>query len=454
MEVTTAVLRAASTDLPTLPALEQEWLRRVREDRHLLFDIHHAVGGPFHLVYPRRFEDNLRAFQEVLAAHGVRGQVYYGKKANKAGCWLRATADLRGAVDAASEPELVHALAHGVRGRDIGVTGAAKTTALLRLAARHDCVIAIDALDELERLAQVAAADGRVRILLRCLPPTAPHSRFGLSEHDMERAIDRCAQLTSVVELLGYSFHLDGYDVRPRAEFAHALIDRCRAAKARGLPVTAISIGGGFACSYLDADDWADFTERQRAEWFHAGKRFEKFYPYAQEPTGAAMLDAVLATTIDGRTLATRLCDNDIELFLEPGRALLIDAGCTVFPVLGYKQNADYGITTVHGLSMSVSEQWKGSEFLPDPILAPRYRDPGAEPIASCVGGASCMEYDVLTWRKVPLPQRPEHGDLLIYPNTAGYQMDKNESEFHQLPLPPKVEISISGSRIRWRLDR
>lgn len=439
---------------PALPALEPDWQRRVRADAHLLFDIQHAIGGPFHVVYPRQFAENLGDFQKVLARHGVRGQVYYGKKANKAGCWLPEVAAQDAGVDVASEPELVHALAHGIRGRDIGVTGAAKTDALLRLAARHDCVVAIDALDELERIADIAGTAGRARILLRRLPPGALHSRFGLSAGDLAFAIDRCAQLRSRVELLGFSFHLDGYAVAPRAELAYDTLALCARAKALGLPVRAVSIGGGFACRYVGEAEWAAFERDRRDDWFHADRHFDRFYPYAQQPTGAAMLDAVLDTTFDGRTLANHLRDNSIELYLEPGRALLIDAGCTLFPVLGSKQNADYAITTVHGLSMSVSEQWKNSEFLPDPILVPRTPNPAATPIASCVGGASCMEYDVLTWRKVPLPQRPEYGDLLLYPNTAGYQMDKNESEFHQLPLPPKVVVTEERDRLRWRLDR
>ncbi|MEU8900017.1 alanine racemase [Nocardia sp. NPDC048505] len=440
-------------DRMALPALEQPWQRRARADPHLLFDIQHALGGPFHVLYPEQFAANLRAFHDTLAAHRVAGRVYFGKKANKAGCWLDVAADQGGAVDVASAPELVHALAHGVRGRDIGVTGAAKTADLLRLAARHDCVVAVDALDELERLAVLAAGAGRVRVLLRRLPPSAPHSRFGLSDTDLDQAIARCGQLPGI-ELIGFSFHLDGYQVRPRAELAYDLLSWCARARAQGHPIAAISLGGGFACNYLDPADWARFLEHDSGELFHAGKRFEKFYPYAQEPAGAAMLDAILATGFDGRALAGHLRAAGIELFLEPGRALLIDAGFTVFPVLGFKRNAAHGITTVQGLSMSVSEQWKGSEFLPDPILVPRAIDPDATPVASCVGGSSCMEYDVLTWRKIVLPQRPECGDLLLYPNTAGYQMDKNESEFHQLPLPPKVVLTDDGDRLRWRLDR
>jgi diaminopimelate decarboxylase len=57
----------------------------------------------------------------------------------------------------------------------------------------------------------------------------------------------------------------------------------------------------------------------------------------------------------------------------------------------------------------------------------------------------------MLTWRKIVFPTRPEPGDLLVYLNTAGYQMDSNESRFHELPLPPKV---VLDEEFRWRLDR
>jgi diaminopimelate decarboxylase len=60
----------------------------------------------------------------------------------------------------------------------------------------------------------------------------------------------------------------------------------------------------------------------------------------------------------------------------------------------------------------------------------------------------------MLTWRKVAFPRRPQVGDLLLYANTAGYQMDSNESPFHELPLPPKVVVTFDGARAAWRLDR
>ncbi|GAA5157024.1 Y4yA family PLP-dependent enzyme [Pseudonocardia eucalypti] len=436
MELTQAPLA------PSLPAVEPPWARRARADPALLADIAHAVGGPFHVLHPEQFARRLRAFNAALAGAGVTGQVFYGKKANRSACWLAGCVAEGAGVDVASVPELVDALAGGVRGEDLVVTGAAKATELLWLAARHGALVAVDALDELERIVALARSAGPPRVLLRVLPETTdPHSRFGLSEDELDRALERCAAAPGI-RMEGFSFHLGGYRVAPRAALAARLVDRCVAARARGMAATSISIGGGFAVSYVDASDWARFQRDYRDDWFHAGKRFTGFYPYHQSPTGADMLSEILAE------VGPAFVRTGTRMLLEPGRALLDGAGFTVFPVQGYKARNGYGIVTVAGLSASVSEQWKGSEFLPEPVLWPAGN---GDPVIACVGGSSCLEYDMLSWRKIPFPRPPKHGDLLVYPNTAGYQMDKNETRFHQLPLPARVELTESGNGFRWR---
>ena len=442
----------------SLPAVEPVWASQARADQRLLADIAYAVGGPFHVLYPQQFTQNARAFHGALDAADVDGLVYFGKKANKSTCWLPACLDAGAGVDVASAPELVHALGCGVRGEDMVVTGAAKSTELLWLAARHRCLIAVDALDELDRLIEVAHSVGDVRVLLRVLPEENPHSRFGLDPAELDHALDRLVEEREWVTTEGFSFHLNGYAVAPRARLAAELVDRCLAARARGLVADAISIGGGFAVSYVDAADWREFTDSYQDEWFHSGKAFTHFYPYHQAPVGARMLTAILDSPADApyATVGAKFARTRTRLLLEPGRALLDGSGFTAFPVQGFKPRGDYGIITVSGLSMSVSEQWKGSEYLPDPVLWPSAGadDSAGDPVSACVGGASCMEYDMLTWRKVRFPRPPRDGDLLIYPNTAGYQMDKNETEFHQIPLPSRVVLSRGEGRFRWRLDR
>jgi diaminopimelate decarboxylase len=446
MELTTSTI--------SLPAIEPYWAQQVRADPHLLADIAYAVQGPFHVLNQASFAENLTAFTNALIGADVEGGIYFGKKANKASCWLSACAEANTGVDVSSVAELVQTLGHGLRGEDVEVTGAAKSEELLWLAARHRCLIAVDALDELERVIAMARSNVTVRILLRVLPGKEPHSRFGLNDAELAKALEWCVHERERVVMEGFSFHLNGYEVAPRASLASDLVDRCVAARAQGLVANSISIGGGFAVSYLDAADWQRFKENYQDSWFHDNKTFTHFYPYHQAPTGADMLAAILASAAGGNytSLGVKLAQTGTRLFLEPGRALLDRCGFTVFPVQGFKKMEDYGIVTVAGLSASVSEQWKGSEYLPEPILWPSTET--RDPINACVGGASCMEYDMLTWRKIPLPRTPHYGDLLIYPNTAGYQMDKNETEFHQLPLPVKVVVSQAGHRLRWRLDK
>ncbi|MEV6277950.1 hypothetical protein [Nocardia sp. NPDC051832] len=451
---TVATEVAAGIAALPLPAHRDVWEQRVLDDQHLLEDIAFAVGGPFHVMYPQRIARNIHGFREVFVDAGVDGAIYYGKKANKAGCVARVCAENGTGVDVSSAGELGAALAQGVRGSELMVTGPAKSDDLLWLAVRHGALIALDALDELERLGRIASAAAPARVLLRVLP-SGSDSRFGLSGTEIGAAMSVIGAAGPVglepIQLEGFSFHLTGYDAVARAEHAEELIEHCLAARELGHPVTTISIGGGFGVDYVPEQAWNEFSDSVNRDWFHAGKNFDSFYPYHFPAPGPAMLSAIL----EHNGLGERLRDNDIRLAIEPGRALLDGAGSTVFRVQGGKpRQADgqpYQLLTVDGSSLSLSEQWFDSEFLPDPVLWPRR---SGEPTPAAVGAATCLESDMLSWRRIPLPRRAEVGDLLVYPNTAGYQMDSNESAFHDLPIPPKVVLhDAPGDRFRWTLD-
>ncbi|WP_245982850.1 alanine racemase [Trinickia fusca] len=449
---------ATATMPPSLPALWHPALRRFVDDHHTLIrELADGFSAPLHFVFPEPFADNVAAFQQVLAEHGIAGRTFYAKKANKARCFVRACAESGIGVDVASTGEFADALAAGVRGADIGVSGPAKASDLLMLAVMHDALVAVDSLDELARLAAMARNQRRAaRVLLRMQPADQKRSRFGWMDDALESALAFCVSNQPHLRFEGLSFHLSGYSAQARCTQAGRAVRACVAARARGLSPRMIDIGGGFAMSYVRESDWQAFLATHQPHDYHAGKTFEGFYPYYQAPFGAAMLDAILGGVPDGetRSLAALLDEHDLQLMLEPGRALLDQAGFTVFAVQGVKDRDGYGIATVNGTSFSVSEQWFASEFLPDPELLPAVRDTQGTPYRACIGGASCLDSDMLTWRKVAFPQRPRAGDLLLYPNTAGYQMDSNESPFHELPLPPKIVVTLAGDRPRWRIDR
>ncbi|MGW4758272.1 Y4yA family PLP-dependent enzyme [Streptomyces chartreusis] len=456
MEVTSVSSR------PTLPALPNPATIPVVASG-LAAELAYAFGGPFHYLLPDAFTANLTAMQDALAGAGVDGFVYYAKKANKAAVFVERAAIGGVGVDVASAAELREALGHGVRGEHLMVTGPAKDPQLLRLAVTHSATIAIDALDELDQVISLALT-GRVRparVLLRALPASQPHSRFGMSEDELTTALKRCLQAGDAIRMEGFSFHLSGYALQPRADLTARLVDLCLTARLQGLEASRISIGGGLPISYTDADSWHTFLATQRPEHYHANKAFGTgdFYPYHSPVAGADALAALLATRPQDTesTLAELIRDAGIELLLEPGRALLDQAGATVFRIQGVKDRDGYQLLTVDGTSLSLSEQWFNSEYLPDPLLIPQdqTRATATGMFPASVGAATCLESDMLTWRKIAFPHPPRVGDLLLYPNTAGYQMDSNESPFHDLPLPPKVVIDHTDrTRPRWRLDR
>lgn len=374
------VTRAATR----LPARLAGWPDTVLgEHQLLLHELADAVGGPYHALFPAEFDANLAGFQAALHSARVDGYVYYAKKANKAAAWPRACAESGAGVDVASIGELADALACGVRGEHLMVTGPAKSAELLRLAILQGCLVAVDSADELAHYRELAGRLGPGRLLLRVLPPTQPDSRFGLTDRELSRAVDVCASAPEL-RLEGFTCHLSGYDITERADVAATLVTWCLRARAHGLDVTSISIGGGFPVSYLSAQHWAAFTHDPAD--FHAGKGFGGFYPYHSPVAGADALRSALATTPAGQatTLADLLRGHDLRLLLEPGRALLDQAGCTVFRVQGVKarDSGDYGIVTVDGTSLSLSEQLFDSEFLPEPVLLRRslpvrHRHPG-----------------------------------------------------------------------------
>ncbi|MFD7456519.1 alanine racemase [Streptomyces sp. NPDC059868] len=450
---------AVTATVPSLPARRAPEVRELLAAGELLHELSHGLGGPYHMLLPGPFDANAAAFRQAFAEAGVDGRVYYAKKANKAALYSERAAVLGLGVDVASLGELRESLAAGVPGPDLVVTGPAKADVLLRVAVLQGALVAVDALDELERVTGAAAELGRIaRVLLRRLPPAQPHSRFGLDDEELAAALRRCAD--GPVELEGFSFHLSGYDLAARADLAGELVRLCRHARTLGLRADRISIGGGFPVDYAHGDDWRRFTEAQRPEHYHAGKTFSGgFYPYHSPVAGADALRAILAAVPAGESepLAALLRGVGVTVLVEPGRALLDQAGCTVFRIQGVKERDGYAILTVDGSSLSLSEQWFESEFLPDPVLVPRAPSPHGS-YEACVGAATCLESDMLTWRRVPFPHRPAVGDLLVYLNTAGYQMDSNESPFHELPLPPKVVVEPASpdsfARPRWRLDR
>ena len=120
-----------------------------------------------------------------------------------------------------------------------------------------------------------------------------------------------------------------------------------------GFEISVVNIGGGFKVSYLEsADEWNEYTsalrdaalgKRDAITWQGStfglipdkGKLRGGFnsYSYYDPLTGPRFLEELLnqeLLTFDGANISTLLRSNGINLSIEPGRALVDQAGVTV----------------------------------------------------------------------------------------------------------------------------
>ncbi|MFF3015595.1 alanine racemase [Streptomyces sp. NPDC057939] len=452
--------RAAGLRPFALTALRHPSISLLLEDhRNLLVDLLDGLGSPLHIVLPEVFEENVVRLREAFADAGAAADILFAKKANKADCYVSSAAALGIGVDVASAPELVKALAGGVPGHRIGISGPEKDDVLHALAVQHGCLVAVDSVGELRRLAATARlARRQADVLLRSRTAGQPASRFGLSQAERDTAVGLCAELAPHIALRGFSFHLNGYSAAERATAANEMIEHCLGARRRGSPsADLVDIGGGLPVRYVEPRLWDEFLRQNEPAHYHAAKDFAGFYPYGGRPAAQAVR-VIMAHPVDGsESLAAKARRSGVRFLAEPGRALLDQAGFTMYRVQQVDDRRDtdgYGIVTVAGSSFSLSEQWFNSDYAPDPLLLSARPAPD-ELFPACVAGSTCLESDLLTWRKIGFPRPVHRGDRLVYLNTAGYQMDSNESPFHDVALPRKVVLRVGDGdgTPRWRLD-
>jgi diaminopimelate decarboxylase len=419
-------------------------------------------GSPLNVLDSAPLGRNARELQDAAAGLGVELAVYLARKANKALSFVDEARRLGLGVDVASERELRQTLARGVPACQIVLTAAVKPRSLLELACGSGVTTVVDNVDELALLGQVAAVDGGpapIAFRLSPLLPDRPPSRFGLASEEIVALVGR--EWPSSLAIAGVHFHLDGYDARERVLALGESLALIDALRERGHEPSFIDMGGGIPMSYLvDGDEWQRFWDEHRAALLgeresltfeghglgllaHDGQILGRpnVYPYHQRPVRGAWLAQVLAGALGGETVAEALSRRQIQLRCEPGRSLLDGCGITVARVEFRKQRRDG--TWLVGVAMNRTQcRSTSDDFLVDPLLVrPALAPDGTAPIEGYLVGAYCIERELLTWRRLRFPRGVQIGDLVVFPNTAGYLMHILESASHQIPLARNVVL-------------
>ncbi|MFD0000470.1 alanine racemase [Nocardia sp. NPDC127526] len=455
---------------PRLPAKIHPLVRAFLDAPGAAEDALDRFGSPAHLVFPQVFADNLARLRAVLDAQPSRYRICYAHKVNHSAAFVRTAEHAGIGIDVASAAELAGAVRAGFSTDRIEVTGP-KGEVFLRELLGTGMTVNVDNVWELRRITELAAAGARVPVLVRLSGfAGAPVSRFGVPLAQADEALAVLAAHRERIAFAGFAFHIDSGEPAERIRAVDTCLELTERAYEHGLTPTVLDIGGGFRQVFTaDADAFDAYVVALRESLLGRGEPMAwggntfgfhldggavhgtpVFHKYANTVPAEAMLADLLTAGLDahgGRTIAQIAAENLLEIWLEPGKALVDHAGITVARVEFVKQTAD-GATLVN---LDVSRDTvtpADQEVMVDPLLLPAraHTTPNSGAVGVFLAGRLCLERDLITNHKVWLPHRPQPGDLLVFPNTAAYHMDLSAACASMHPLPPKLAVTVHDS--------
>jgi diaminopimelate decarboxylase len=330
------------------------------------------------------------------------GEIFYAMKANPRLGILRRLLQWGLFVEAVSLGEVYRAYKAGFQRNEVLLNGPVKTPAMLEELNRIGIpILGLDSLTDLRRVIRMLP---RARAILRVNPdlPIATHehlatgrgeSKFGILPEEVEQALELARR--SRLEVLGLHVHLgSALEHLEDYQAGYAVMDRLY--RTHG-PFQVINLGGGFGLG-LDLGELG----AQAMALAHQHK---------------------------------------VELWLEPGRYLVAEAGVLVTRTWGVKRTRRNYLLIDAGMSQLIRPMLYGATHPVEPL----YKNPVMETYD--LAGPACESGDVLA-RDVTLPE-PKEGDLLAILQAGAYASSMS-SNYLDTPRPAELLWTDQG----WELIR
>jgi diaminopimelate decarboxylase len=358
-------------------------------------------------------EQTIRARARELRSAVPEAELFYGSKAFPNVAVLRLLADEGIGADVSTLGELAFARAAGLSGDRLVVHGNAKSADELRAAADAGATVVLDG----EREAERAADAGVQRVLLRVTLGveadtheairTGHHgSKFGLSPEAARRALE---------DALDRGLDVAGLHVHVGSQLAEA-----------GAHAETIARLADLAARFRDDLGWTAGT-------VNAGGGFGVRQVLTEPSIELGTLAHETAAAVSGAWSSHELPAP--RLALEPGRALVAQAGVTLYRVRTVKRlDALTWIAVDGGMSDNPRPQLYGARYTA--LSATRATEPTTESVS--LAGLHCESGDVLV-DDVDLPPA-RSGDLLAVPVTGAYTLAM-ASNYNVTPRPAAVLV-------------
>lgn len=386
-----------------------------------LVEIARQFGTPCYIYSYSRIVQNYRAFDDAFSS--VPHLIAYAVKANSNGAILRTLTREGSGADVVSGGELSRALAAGIPPKRVVFSGVGKRREELARAVESGILfLNLESMEELELIHAIASErEMRVPIAVRLNPDveanTHPYistgrgkDKFGLAIPQALTAYRRAKALPGLT-VLGIHMHIGSQitELPPYEKALEALLSLVEVLADEEIRLEFLDIGGGLGISYT-----------------------------GQPVPSPADLAAVVLPMIK---------DWEGTLIIEPGRAILGDAGLLVTQVLYRKPSSPRPFLIVDaGMNDLIRPCLYGAQHCVLPVVDPQRRKSTVD-----VAGPVCESADVLA-RECLLPEL-EPGEYLAIKDVGAYGFSM-ASRYNSRPLP--AEVMVKGEEaflIRERED-
>lgn len=401
-----------------------------------LTDLVAEHGSPAYVLDEDDFRSRARAFRDAFSAYDV----FYAGKAFLSTTTARWVAEEGLCLDVCSGGELTVAERAGFEMARVGFHGNNKTVAELRRAVELGVGrIIVDSFTEIERLAGVVAELGATaRVMIRVTAGVEAHTHeyiatahedqkfgFSITSGDAFAAVRRVLEAPGL-ELRGLHSHIgsqifdsSGFEVAAR----RVLALQARVSEELGLALPEMDLGGGFGIAYTTQDD----------------------------PSEPAQLATEMSKIVEHECRALDIPEP--RLSIEPGRAIVGPAMCTVYEVGTVKQVALDGgaVRSYVSVDGGMSDNIRTALYDADYSCTLASRASPAAAVLTRVVGKHCEAGDIVVKDEF-LPADVAPGDLLAVPGTGAYCRSMASNYNHAL-RPPVIAVRDGVARVVVRRE-
>ncbi len=293
----------------------QSTMGEMMEDTRLFISAVQKYGTPLFLYDEGIIRQRMRSLKETFAS--LPAQIFYAMKANSRKKILGIVLEEGIGIEAASAGEIYRAVSAGFPPERIIFNGNGKTPFEVEYAIKKGVEwLNFDAIDQWELIHEAGKKLGRkVKTLMRLNPGIAAgghsswatgvsYSKFGLQAEEVKEAVQQSTRFTwAPISGLHSHFGTQVLEVEPFLKNAQYLIEMRRNLKDEGISADVLDLGGGIGVVYRPEEK-----------------------PFRLEEYVSGLQDI--------------LQGEQVQIFLEPGRFLVAEAGVLLTRVVSIKKGS------------------------------------------------------------------------------------------------------------------